>query len=225
MLEKLMNLLGTTDQLLDVSRNDCLEMIRKTREMFLISVEALRSEVTDEVWNRLTLMDQEVNRQQMEVRRKVFSHLAVARNRDLLTGLQLVSIVSDVERVGDYTKNIGELAMSSSGTLDFGGYEEEVQDTERKVLALFDGTHSAVGSADLDTARAVMRDYREVSFFCDRSLEEILIDAPAEGVEASMLVLVLHLRYLKRVGAHLKNAASAVLNPYHRIGYDASSGQ
>jgi len=224
MLDKLMNLLGTTEQLLDVSRNDCLEMIRKTREMFVISIEALRGEITDEVWNRLTLMDQEVNRQQMEVRRKVFSHLAVARNRDLLTGLQLVSIVSDVERVGDYTKNIGELAMSSSGSLDFGGYEEDVIQTERKMLALFDRTHAAVADNDVQAARGVMRDYRDISFFCDKSLEEILVDAPDEGVDASMLVLVLHLRYLKRVGAHLKNAASVIINPYHRIGYDSTNG-
>ena len=224
MLDKLMNLLGSTEQLLDDARSDCLEMLHKTREMFVISVEALRGEVTDEVWNRLTMMDREVNRQQMEVRRKVFSHLAVARNRDLLTGLQLVSLVSDVERVGDYTKNIGELAMSSSGTLDFRGYEDGVLGAEQKILALFDRTHAAVAQNDTSAAQAVMRDYREISFFCDKSLEEILIDAPDEGVEASMLVLVLHLRYLKRVGAHLKNAASVIVNPYHRIGYDSPTG-
>jgi len=27
------------------------------------------------------------------------------------------------------------------------------------------------------------------------------------------------LRYLKRVSAHLKNVATSVVNPYHRIGY------
>ena len=221
MLDKLMNLLGSTEQLLDASRNDCLEMVRKTREMFVISIEALRGEVTDEVWNRLALMDREVNRQQMEVRRKVFSHLAVARSSDLLTGLQLVSLVSDVERVGDYTKNIGELAMSSSGPLDFGGYEEGVIDTERRMLALFDMTHKAIADSDPTAAQGVMQDYRDISFFCDKSLEEILGDAPDEGVGASALVLVLHLRYLKRVGAHLKNAASVIVNPYHRIGYDS----
>jgi hypothetical protein len=27
------------------------------------------------------------------------------------------------------------------------------------------------------------------------------------------------MRYLKRVSAHLKNVASSVVNPYHRIGF------
>jgi hypothetical protein len=31
--------------------------------------------------------------------------------------------------------------------------------------------------------------------------------------------VALYLRYLKRVSAHLKNVATSVVNPYHRIGF------
>ena len=31
--------------------------------------------------------------------------------------------------------------------------------------------------------------------------------------------MALYLRYLKRVSAHIKNVATSVVNPYHRIGY------
>ena len=31
--------------------------------------------------------------------------------------------------------------------------------------------------------------------------------------------LAIYLRYLKRVSAHLKNVATSVVNPYHRIGF------
>ena len=221
MLDKLVNLLGTSDRLLEKSRNNALTMVRTAREMFLISTEALRGAITDEVWNRIARMDQEINRQQMDVRRNVFSHLAVARSRDLLTGLQLTSVVVDVERVGDYIKNIAELAMSTPGELDFGDYTEGVREQEREMVALFDLTHDAIANTDAEAASQVMEQYRNMSVFCDRSLEEILGEAPEEGVDRSMLVLVLHLRYLKRVGAHLKNAASVIVNPYHRIGYES----
>ncbi len=225
MLDKLVSLLGSSDRLLEKSRNDSLTMLRTAREMFLISTEALRGAITDEVWNRIARMDQEVNRQQMEVRRNVFSHLALARNRDLLTGLQLTSVVVDVERVGDYIKNIAELAMSTPGDLDFGEFTEGVRHQEREMVALFDMTHDAIANADPEAASAVMEQYRNMAVFCDKSLEEILGEAPEEGVERSMLVLVLHLRYLKRVGAHLKNAASVIVNPYHRIGYESVGGR
>lgn len=225
MLDKLVSLLGSSEHLLETSRHDCLEMVRTAREMFLISTEALRGDITDEVWNRIARMDQEINRQQMNVRRNVFSHLAVARSSDLLTGLQLTSVVVDIERVGDYIKNIAELAMSTPAAVDFGAYSEGVERTERDMIALFDLTHDAIADADAKAANEVMVRYREMSVYCDRSLEEILIDSPDEGVERSLLVLVLHLRYLKRVGAHLKNAASVIVNPYHRIGYDSAGAK
>jgi len=31
--------------------------------------------------------------------------------------------------------------------------------------------------------------------------------------------VALYMRYLKRVSAHLKNVATSVVNPYHRIGF------
>ncbi len=221
MLDKLLGLVGSSEALLDEAKADSLEMFRKTREMFRISTEALRDEITDENWNRLTQMDQEVNRQQMQVRKKVFSHLAVARARDLLTGLQLVSVVVDVERVGDYTKNIGELAKSTPGSLDFAPYDEHVRRAEDDILELFDRAHDALAHNDGNVAREAMEQYRTISHWCDRTLEEILVEVPDGGVDRSMLILVLHIRYLKRVGAHLKNAVSVVVNPYHRIGYEA----
>ena len=32
--------------------------------------------------------------------------------------------------------------------------------------------------------------------------------------------IVLYARYLKRIGAHLKNITSTIVNPYDRIGYN-----
>ena len=221
MFDKVMALLKASDDLLRSSRHDALEMIRTTREMFLIACEALHGEITESVWNRIAVMDQEVNRQQMAVRKDVFSHLALARNRDLLTGLQLLSVVVDVERVGDYTKNIAELAKITPAQLDFDDHNDGVKKLERDVLELFELTHTAFAEEDERVSQQVMARYREVSAYCDETLMEILAEEPDDGVDRSTLVLVLLLRYIKRVGAHLKNAASVMVNPYHRIGYEA----
>jgi phosphate uptake regulator len=46
------------------------------------------------------------------VRRKVLRYLAIAGTVDLVPGLVLTGIVIDIERIGDYTKNIAELATT-----------------------------------------------------------------------------------------------------------------
>ena len=58
--------------------------------------------------------DIEVNKYTREVRRNVLSHLTVAGTDDLYSGLLLVSIIIDVERIGDYTKNIVEMAINQA---------------------------------------------------------------------------------------------------------------
>ena len=39
------------------------------------------------------------------------------------------------------------------------------------------------------------------------------------GRAGHAVTVALYLRYLKRVSAHLKNVATSVVNPYHRIGF------
>ena len=39
------------------------------------------------------------------------------------------------------------------------------------------------------------------------------------------VALALYMRYLKRVASHLMNAATGVVNPFHRIGYREKNKQ
>jgi hypothetical protein len=39
------------------------------------------------------------------------------------------------------------------------------------------------------------------------------------GRSGHAVTVALHLRFLKRVSAHLKNVATSVVNPYYRIGF------
>ena len=105
------------DTLMDQAYRRSFLMFDTILGMFKTAKESLRhkedSEIDIDIYNK----DIEVNRFEREVRRNVFNHLAIAGSARLPSGLVLVNSIIDLERIGDYTKNIVELAMNHPGKL------------------------------------------------------------------------------------------------------------
>ena len=122
MFEKLWKMISGTEGLIDQAQQESIEMLILGKEMFILAIDALQHKTTQKLMRSLASMDKNMNKMEMEVRKKVFSHLAISRGQDLLIGLQLNVIITDLERIGDYTKNIGELVEMLPGRLDFGRF-------------------------------------------------------------------------------------------------------
>ena len=196
-----------------------LVMVDRTKAMFGESVSALRH--GDARARRLDIYeeDQRVNEYQQEVRRKVFQHLAVTGGLNLKSGLILTSIVIDIERIGDYTKNITELADAHPGKLDSGRYDPDIRRIEEAVAALFEGTVRIVRSGNAEGARAIIRDHLWIKRRCDDIARDLAATAGADLSQSDAVTTALYARYLKRVGSHLMNILSSVINPFDKIGY------
>jgi phosphate uptake regulator len=206
--------------LVDASRGRALEMLRTTHEMFRIVVQALREDHNPPVQDKLRLLDQQVNQGQQEVRQKVFEALSLTQGKDLLAGLRLLNIVIDIERIGDYAKNLAELDALFPRSLDFGQYTMGVEEVFDKTARMFTLTHDVVANGDAELAHKGLATYQRISLLCDSHIRQALEhDADHETVPRDLVALVLLLRFLKRVAAHLKNVCSAEVNPFHRIGY------
>jgi len=213
------NLLGKRT-LIDDARQEAVLMLTTDRRMFDLVLMAVREDVQEHLRSRIAAMDKEVNHKQRVVRKKVFSHLSISRGQHLQQGLELITAVIDFERVGDYTKNIAELVEMVPGALRFGEFEEVYQKVEALLTEMFDATMDAFAKQDLTAARRAMSAYDQLSMLCDSTIETIIGDLSGkESLEKRLVVLLLLLRYLKRVAAHLKNVASIQVNPFHRIGY------
>jgi phosphate uptake regulator len=220
MWKDLWSILSRGETLLDEALHETDAMFDRAREMFNLVVEAMVEEVHDDLRDRIARMDQVLNEEQITVRKKVFEHLATSHGRDLLQGLILTSVVIDLERIGDYTKNIGELVSLIPGRLDFGEYEERYESVVARTRTLFDRTREAFSAWDCDAAREHASFFHEISQEVDGTLNELLESgSPGESIEKRVLGLALLLRYHKRVGAHLKNICTAVSNPFPDIGF------
>jgi phosphate transport system protein len=206
--------------LVEDSRKRALEMLRTTHEMFHISMQALEEDANPPVQDKLRLLDQQVNQGQQEVRQKVFEALSLSQGKDLLAGLRLLNIVIDLERVGDYTKNLAELDAMFPRSLDFGEYTPVVKEVIEVTGQLFHITHDVVEHGRATDAERGLATYQRVKVLCDSHIKlAVQYQGDDDSVPRALVAMVLMLRYLKRVGAHLKNVCSAEVNPFHRIGY------
>jgi len=197
--------------------DEALLMLRTSHGMHRDSVAALRGEgiLVADIYER----DRQLNKYERSVRRKILTHLSISPKAELNSGLVITAIVIDIERIGDYTKNIIELAAGLPEAFDGGELNEEFLDLERIVDKMFEDLVPALIDSDEELARGVLRNHKSVSGRVEKGLQLLRADQVLKGQSGRAVTAALYLRYLKRVSAHLKNVATSVVNPFHRIGY------
>lgn len=195
------------------------EMLMEDREMFEAAVCSLREQDDARLDLDIFAKDQLINAYEREVRRKVMTHLSVGGEPDVNAALVLASVVIDIERIGDFTKNIVELALHHPQRLVCGIFEEDIRKIETTVKTMFELLIEALPGMDEAKAKEVMSEHWWIARRSDELVNALIEkDEPSlPGREA--VTTALYARYLKRVSAHLKNIASSVVNPFDKIGY------
>ena len=219
MLKEFFNLLKS-DSLFEQALNDCHEMLEIVREMFNSSTNSLRSPKTEDHPLNIYEMDKKINHFERDVRRKIMTHLTVNPQQDLSSGLVLVSVVIDIERMGDYTKNIYDLAVKYPEKLSTGKYEDAISKMEDDVKNYLNQTIDAFKNQDIELGRKLMEEYKtDISSVSNEIVNEVVASKDSELSAGQASALCLYLRYLKRISAHSRNLVSSIVNPFERIGY------
>ena len=214
------------ESLLDQAFEATVNMLALARDMVKAASDSLRRSETADVELDIRKADVTINKYQRETRRQVLTHMAVSSAADFAPALVLTSIVIDVERLGDYAKNIIELAQAHPKALNALDYEEGIQGLELRVTQGFNRVGEALRQSDAAQARALMATHREFSKMADGIVESLIKgeDALSKG---DAITLALYVRYLKRSESHLNNIVSSVVNPFPRIGFgsEKSTGE
>ncbi len=208
-----------SDNLLDQAWQQSFEMLEITHEMFLEAIEVLRESSEPNLTREIREKDRIVNVYQQEVRRKVITHCTVQGPAELPAGMVLVSIVIDIERLGDYTKNIVDLVNYRTRRLEGGKFEQELRQVESAVRDHFVRTKECIRSSDPDMALEILEDYDWVNEHCDRNIRILVSEDDPEMAPGEAASLSLYFRWLKRLNSHLRNITTSVVNPFDRIGF------
>jgi phosphate uptake regulator len=221
MFREILSILRRED-LLKQAMQEAQEMLSKAELMFRASVcRLMEFEETDiDIYKE----DREVNRMEWEIRQKVLEHLLLGSSKeDIPAVLVLTSAVVDIERIGDYSRNIYELADISPLSMVF---DEEhtkfFREIETQIFDMFGLTRDSYREGDAQKAQSVMDTHFQISERCDRLFETLASERELSAEHA--VIYTLFARYLKRVSSHLKNIASSVVNPFPRMGFRASEG-
>jgi phosphate uptake regulator len=207
------------ENMLQQAYDRSLEMLQEDREMFLAASSSLREHDDARIELDIYAKDQMINAYEREVRRKVLTHLALSSSHSIAAGLTLVSIVIDIERIGDLTKNIVDLALRHPGKLKCGKLESDVRKIETTVKTMFTLLIEALPKGDVDKAKEVMSEHWWISRRADEILNALIARTDPELVCNEAVSSALYVRFLKRISAHLMNIASSIVNPFDRIGF------
>lgn len=169
------------------------------------------------------MTDQKINECERDVRRKVLEHLTFNPKQGLTSSLILITVVKDLERIGDYVKNIVELSYHHPGKLAKNKYTTELMEISTRMGFILKESQKVFMQADVEKAKEYYKFYREVTEKTDSMIEQILEEEEAKVREA--VVYALFARYLKRISAHLANILTTIMNPFHLVGYGPGDQQ
>ena len=164
------------------------------------------------VRREIKVTDQRVNEGEREVRRDLVVHASVVGAIDTPAILVYMSIVKDIERIGDYGKNLRDLGRDGVDLSDFPAWHE----LRTEIDQLIADTAEAFAARDEDRARELLVRGDALLDEFDTTVSGIVRgeDDRPNGVGRALAA-----RYVKRIVAHLTNVLSAVVMPLERLDY------
>jgi len=191
-------------------------MLELDRLEFDLAMSALMGDVeARSVNDELRSTDQKVNQAEREIRRELVVHASVFGAIEIPTVLVYMSIVKDVERVGDYAKNIIDVALDGV-TFAETDDAEEWRNLAREISTFISEAADAFQARNSERSRTLLTQGDRMLDSFDMKVSA-LVKGDDQGTQAVARALVL--RYLKRVVAHLLNILTAVVMPIHRLDY------
>lgn len=216
MLRELLSIFRASDPVGELSQ-DFKRMLGLSDEMVVTAGQVFFGEVSDNdgTRSRLTELDKQLNQFEQTIRRKIFTHLTVhGRETDVSFALSLMSMVKDVERLGDYAKNLAQLGLVDSTLPPEGPATNELKDIRTAIERFSHALPTVFFDSQKEEALASMRHGRELGRRCETLVTQIARSGYDSGTTT---VLVLGTRYYKRVAGHLLNVLSGVLMPLDKL--------
>jgi Na+/phosphate symporter len=161
--------------------------------------------------------DTKVNKLQRKIRKRIVTHLSVSANApDLPYCLLLISLVKDVERIGDYAKELAEVPGFAKASFTDHEIVQNLRLIRAGVEDVMSNVQNVLNTSDNEKAVKMIRHGRGLT---DRADEVLRALASHSFDAATHTALVLGTQYYKRVCGHALNLLSSVVVPLHKLDY------
>ena len=186
--------------------------------MFQTAVDVLWSHPDDGTKKKdIRERDISVNKAERSIRKKIVQHLAINPGKDVNYCLVLMSVVKDAERLGDYCKNLIEVAEYHDPSKDDNDLTKELRGFRDEIETMFKQIGDIFRESNQELAEKLIKNEVILAKKCDLLIERIL---KTEGLSIPQAVTyTLLARYSKRVAAHLANISTSVVMPIHKLDY------
>jgi phosphate uptake regulator len=206
----------SSTRLEEVSRK-AQQMLANDRREFDLAMSALMGDVPwEEVNDEVRNLDREVNRLEREIRRHLLVHVSVFGAIETPAVLVYMSIVKDIERIGDYAKNLLDLARDGANLSTVERAEKWRTVWWEEVSELIGDAATAFAAWDTERSRTLLSRGDKLLKTCDARVSAI-VRGEDQGEQA--VARALALRFLKRVVAHVMNLLTAMVMPMHQLDY------
>ena len=190
-------------------------MVTDARHTFDLAMNAVTGGSVASVADEVRRTDRQINVTEMEIRRELVVHFSVHAGGDATEMLVFMNMGKDLERIGDYNKNVFDLAEE-------GVSFAEADDLER-ILGFRDEISSRIA---LMGEILTVRDEERARAYIARSDElrrefDTLVNGLVHSTEPALHAVprALLYRFLKRITAHSMNVVTAVVMPVDRLDY------
>ena len=217
MLRELISIFRSSNPLREMGEQFA-EMLRIAQELTLKAGGIIfEGKSSPEIRTWIYEQDVKVNALERTIRKEVIAHLSVSGNTaDLPYCLLLMSLVKDVERIGDYSKNLAEISDFRPGPMPDDEIGSELREIRAGVEEAFEQTAGVFETSDQAGALDLIRRGKDQARQCNELIRKI---ATSTHDVPTVTALTLGTRYYKRVGGHVLNILSSVVMPLHKVDY------
>ena len=197
------------------------QMLDAGRHVFDVAANALLGGTDVEVIRQdIFETDERINQSERKIRRSLVVHATVHGSSSFPSCLVLMSVVKDAERVGDYAKNIFDLAELRSSELE-GGLQADLVKLKDRISQLMANCRMAFDMESADEARVLITEAEQLEDHCDDRITEIIRSGKQMDSNA---VYALSYRYFKRTASHVRNVLTSVVQPIDLLDYTDGGG-
>jgi len=216
MLKELFSLFRSDDAIARMGR-DFSDMLALAHGLTIAAGRVLFEDGSEADVSEISRQDVQINKLERQIRKQVITHLTLSNKpTDVPFSLLLMSLVKDVERLGDYAKNLAEIHDQGGGRIPNDQHGTELGQIRGAVERTFGVVSEVFRTSDSEAAIELIQEGRDVNRRCDALIRSV---ASSSHDAATTTTLVLGARYYKRIQSHLLNILSGVVMPVHKVDY------